>query len=242
MRGEYVDLHCHYLPGIDDGVKTLVDGVALCRGLHELGYARVVATPHIRTALFPNHKSGLQRAMAQFQAETDGLPAMPALGLGAEHFFDDVFWRLFRNGETVPYPGGHAALVELPRRALPVGLDRRLFEMRVQGLRPVLAHPERYHSFFSTSERLEPLQRAGVLPLLDLMSLVGRYGRRPRRTAERMLAEGVYYAACSDCHKPSDVDLVHDSIARLEGLIGVEVANELLSENPKRILEGRVER
>lgn len=240
MRGEYVDLHCHYLPGIDDGVKTLADGVALCRGLRELGYARVVATPHIRTALFPNHKPGLERAMGLFEAETEELAEMPALGLGAEHFFDDEFWRLFRNGETVPYPGGHAALVELPRRTLPVGLDRCLFEMRVQGLRPVLAHPERYHPFFSSSERLEPLRRAGVLPLLDLMSLVGRYGRRPRKAAERLLEEGVYYAACSDCHKPSDVDLVQKAIARLERLVGVEVANQLLSENPKRILEGRV--
>ena len=125
--------------------------------------------------------------MAVFEREAGGLPRMPALGLGAEHFFDDVFWRLFQNGEVVPYPGGHAALIELPGRSLPVGIDRYLFEMRIRGLRPVLAHPERYQLCFSHSTHLQPLQRAGVLPLLDLMSLVGRYGRRPKRTRRECL-------------------------------------------------------
>ena len=62
MNTGYVDLHCHYLPGIDDGVRTFEEGVALCRGLRDIGYRRVVATPHIRTAMFPNTKAGLRAA------------------------------------------------------------------------------------------------------------------------------------------------------------------------------------
>jgi protein-tyrosine phosphatase len=73
------------------------------------------------------------------------------------------------------------------------------------------------------------------------MSLVGRYGSRPRRAAERMLEEGVYYAACSDSHRPSDVDIVAEAIKRLERLVGKEEAGELLGENPRKILEGTVD-
>jgi protein-tyrosine phosphatase len=236
--GGYVDLHCHYLPGIDDGVRTLEEGVALCQGLHRLGYARVVATPHIRTAMFENRRPGLEAAFEAFERATEGAAAMPETGLGAEHYFDDVFWDLFVRGQAVPYPGGKAALVELPVDAIPLRLAHHLFEMRVRGVRPVLAHPERYSAFFRSSDALEPLLEVGALPLLDMMALTGRYGRRPTHAAERMLEEGLYYAACSDAHRPADVATVAEALDRLVALVGEAQAQALLSEHPRRILEG----
>ena len=237
----FVDLHSHYLPGIDDGVRRLEDGVALVRGLKGIGFDTVMATPHIRTAMFPNRKGGVEEAHAAFREAVAGEEGLPELGLGAEHFFDDVFWGLFQAGEAVPYPGGKAALVELPPERLPLRLEHCFFEMHVKGVRPVLAHPERYRPFFKRTDDLDPLLDAGALPLLDLMSLVGRYGRRPRKAAERMLEEGVYYAACSDAHKPEDVELVRDAIAKLRKRVGDEEAEELLGENPRRILAGTAE-
>lgn len=237
----YVDLHCHYLPAIDDGVKTLEDGVALARGLRSIGYDTVVATPHIRTAMFENRKSGLEHAFSEFSAQAADLEGMPKLGLGAEHHFDDIVWGLFQNDEAVTYPGGAAALVEFPERAIPMGVTERFFRMMVKGIRPVIAHPERYQPFFKKSDDIDPLLDGGALPLLDLMSLTGKYGRRPKKAAERMVDEGVYYAACSDSHRPKDVDQVAAAIDRLRALVGDEETFELLAENPRRILEGRVE-
>jgi protein-tyrosine phosphatase len=237
----YVDLHCHYLPGIDDGVRTLEEGVALCQGLHGLGYARVVATPHIRTAMYDNRKPGLEAAYARFRDATAATHGMPHTGLGAEHYFDDVFWDLFVRGEAVPYPGGKAALVEFPSEGFPARVDHRLFEMQVRGVRPVIAHPERYPTLFRRTDPLDPLLDVGGLPLLDVMSLAGRYGRRPRKAAERMLEEGVYFAACSDAHRPTDVDTVAEALDRLRSLVGDSEAETLLSDHPRRILEGRVE-
>jgi protein-tyrosine phosphatase len=237
----YVDLHCHYLPALDDGVRTLDEGVALCQGLHKLGYRRVVATPHIRTAMFDNRKAGLESALAQFREDTAGTGGMPETGLGAEHYFDDVFWDLFMRGMAVPYPGGKAALVEFPNEGLPLRVDHRFFEMQVRGVRPVIAHPERYPFMFSRSDALDPLLNVGALPLLDVMSLTGRYGRRPRKAAERMLDEGVYFAACSDAHRPADVETVAEGIARLRSLVGDTEAGELLGDHPQRILDGNVD-
>ncbi|MEM9074301.1 MAG: CpsB/CapC family capsule biosynthesis tyrosine phosphatase [Myxococcota bacterium] len=234
----FVDLHSHYLPGIDDGVRTLEDGIALCQGLRGIGFGTVMATPHIRTAMFENRKAGVEHAHARFCEAAAGAANMPALGLGAEHFFDDVFWTLFQRGEAVPYPGGKAALVELPRERIPMRLEHCFFEMRVRGVRPILAHPERYRPLFRKSTELEPLRRAGAIPLLDLMSLAGKYGRRPRKAAERLLAEGAYYAACSDAHKPSDVPIVAEGIALLRKRIGDGPAEAFLSTHPQRILDG----
>jgi protein-tyrosine phosphatase len=237
----YVDLHCHYLPAIDDGVRTIEDGVRLVTGLHRLGWEKVVATPHIRTAMFDNRKPGLTAAYESFARLTSDVPGMPETGLGAEHFFDDVFWGLFGAGEAVPYPGGKAALVELPTENIPLRLEESFFRMQVKGVRPVLAHPERYRPLWRSLDAIDPILEVGAVALLDLMSLVGRYGEQPQRTAERMLEEGVYYAACTDCHKPGDVEIVARADERLQEMVGADEAYELLGENPRHILEGTVD-
>ena len=120
-------------------------------------------------------------------------------------------------------------------------MEQRFFQMNVRGVRPVLAHPERYVPLFRKTDPIERMLDMGVLPLMDVMSLVGRYGRKPRKAAERMLDEGVYYAVCSDSHRPADVEVVEKAIARLHELVGPEEAYELLAENPRRILEGTAE-
>ncbi|HEY8432229.1 MAG TPA: CpsB/CapC family capsule biosynthesis tyrosine phosphatase [Sandaracinaceae bacterium] len=237
----YVDLHCHYLPGIDDGVRTMDEGLALLGGLADLGYATVIATPHIRTAMFDNRRPGLVRAYDELVEIARGVPGLPTTGLAAEHYCDDVFWQLFLSGEAVPYPGGKAALVELHYEVWPVRLEERFFEMQVRGVRPVLAHPERYAALFRSTDALDPMLEVGTVALLDLMSLVGRYGRASRRAAERMLEEGVYYAACTDAHRPGDVEIVAEAIERLREIVGDDEAHELLAENPRRILRGEVD-
>lgn len=234
----FVDLHSHYVPAIDDGVKTYEDGVALCQALAAIGYSDVVATPHIRTAMYENRRQGIQEAHAAFVARSASEPGMPALGVASEHFFDDVFWDLFERGEILPYPGGRAALVELPAQTMPRHLDKAFFRMAVKGVRVVLAHPERYAQLFRKTDALDPLLDVGVLPQLDLMSLTGKYGSEPKRAAERMLEEGIYFLASSDAHKPADVPVVADAIARLKRAVGDQEALVLLSEHPRSILDG----
>ena len=242
MKG-YIDLHCHYVPAIDDGVRTAADGVALLAGLHRIGYDVVVATPHIRTAMFENRGPGLRAAFGGLLVSPEFAGAagkLPKTGLAAEHWCDEVFWELFTAGESMPYPGGFAALVEFPPAHIP-HVEQRFFAMQRKGVTPVLAHPERYTPLFHKSDAIERMLDMGVLPLLDLMSLTGKYGSASKKAAERMLEEGVYYAACSDSHKPQDVDVVADGIARLERLVGTEEAHELLAEGPRNILEGTID-
>ncbi|MBO6937145.1 MAG: protein tyrosine phosphatase [Deltaproteobacteria bacterium] len=237
----YVDLHSHYVPAVDDGVRSHEEGVSLCRGLAEAGFSMVVATPHIRTAMFENRRDPLGEAHRAFCAEAEGLPGMPVLGLGAEHYFDDVFWRLFEQGEALPYPGGKSALVELPRERLPHGLAQAFFRMKVAGVHPVLAHPERYRPFFESTDAMDPLLDVGALPLLDVMALTGKYGKAPQKAAERMLDEGVYYAACSDAHRPADALVVAEAIDLLEKRVGTEEKDFLLHHGPRDILAGTIE-
>lgn len=237
----YVDLHVHYIPGVDDGVRDASDALALLRGLRRVGFERCVATPHIRAGMFPNDRKPLEDAFAGFVAEHGGEAGIPMLGLGAEHFVDETFLDRLRDDRALPYPGGRAILIELPPSAFPVGLGDLCFRVRTRGLVPVLAHPERYAPLYDSTVPLDALLDLGVAPLLDLMSLVGRYGRAPQRAAERMLDEGAYVAACSDAHAPADIDRVEAAIGVLVRRVGRDEAQSLLSDAPRAILDGTLD-
>lgn len=233
----FVDLHLHYVPGIDDGVRTVDEAKRMLEGLRALGYVRCVATPHIRSGMFDNRKAGLEKGFREVSEQLAGAD-IPELGLASEHFFDDVFWQLFEQREVLPYPGDSAILVELHPDRWPRGLTDRFFKMQLRGLRPVIAHPERYSPLADDTTPLDALLDAGAMTQLDLMSLVGRYGDRPRRVAERMLEEGAYDIACSDAHRPEDIDHVARAIDRLRVLIGNDEANALMATNPAGVLDG----
>jgi protein-tyrosine phosphatase len=241
VRG-YVDLHCHWVAAIDDGAKTADDGVTMLRRLREVGFDDVVATPHMRPGMFDNDRGRIERAFAEMQQFLSGEGNLPAVHLASEHFFDDVvFGRLVR-GEALPYrrtgPKPAPVLVEFGTGAFPVRAQHRFFDLRRAGLQPVLAHPERYDPVWKDDGCLDPLLDAGAHLLLDVCALVGKYGRAPQRAAEKLLEDDAYEAACSDAHRPADVDVVAAAIDRLSELVGSEEATRLLRDGPRGILRG----
>lgn len=242
MHG-YIDLHCHPLPGVDDGVKSAAEGVALLAGLARAGFSRVVATPHIRSGVWDNRRSTLERARASLMddlaaARARGI-ALPELDLAAEHMFDDVAWELFMRGEAMPYPGSRAALVEFPYESLPLRVELRLWRLKKSGITPVLAHPERCAPLQRSRDRLEELIGAGARPLLDVMSLIGAYGRSAQAAAEWMLRGNYYAAACSDAHKPSDAEGVAEALTLLARSAGQDKLRALLISGPQELIVGK---
>ena len=234
----FIDLHLHYLPGVDDGVTTLEDTLKVCRGLKSLGYGRLVTTPHIRSGMFENRRAGLQEAFALLCAEVGDDATLPQLDLSAEHHCDGLFLDLLEAGELLPYPGGHAILVEFPNEALPVAFDRLAFRIARKGFKPIIAHPERYVPLFKRTDPVDHLLDQEVGLQLDLMSLVGKYGRSARKAAERMLEEGAYTIAATDTHRVEDLARVGQALELLYKLAGDEEAEVLLAENPRRLLAG----
>ncbi len=238
MRG-YVDLHCHWVAAIDDGARSPAEGIAMLHGLGAAGFDVVVATPHMRPGLFNNEKAGLELAYAAMQPLlASAAESLPTVYLASEHFFDDVVFSRLLRGEALPYPGGKSVLVEFGPAAFPIRAQHRFFDLRRAGLCPVLAHPERYQPVWTDDGCLDPLLDAGAMLLLDVAALVGKYGRAPQRAAEKLLDEQAYEAACSDAHKPRDIDEVVRAIDRLESLVGAKEAKRLLADGPRAILSG----
>jgi protein-tyrosine phosphatase len=161
-----------------------------------------------------------------------------ALSLAAENMWDGVFYERSRDGTIPAYDGGPAFLVELPiGPALPVGLFERLFELRLQGRLPVLAHPERYEALWNDDDAVERVRESCAL-VVDLGAVAGYHGRKPSKTARRLLLDGVAHAAASDAHSPSDVRVAAEGIAWIRKQLGEAAATALLADNPRRILCG----
>ncbi len=234
----FVDLHCHYVPGIDDGASSTADGVAMLRGLGELGFACVLATPHTRPGMFDNTRATIRDAFEQFKSSLPEGEALPKLELSSEHYFDDIVFQRLLAGDGLPYPGGHAVLLEFYQVDFPPMVQHRLGDLRGRGLLPVIAHPERYQCLWRSADILERLVDSGSAALLDVAALVGKYGRQPQKCAEELLERGLYHAACSDAHRPSDIEHVARGIERLRELYGDDEVTFMLREGPESLLAG----
>ena len=168
MSRGYIDLHAHWVPGIDDGVPTAAEGRELLRGLAAIGFDRAVATPHMRPGMFDNARAVIEGAFARFVAGCEGVDGLPRLDVACEHYLDDTVYQRLLAGHGVPLPGGQAVLVELHAEIFPVRLADRVIDLRRRKLRPVLAHPERYAAVADKPSILDPSLEAGVALQLDV--------------------------------------------------------------------------
>ena len=245
MRG-FVDLHCHWIAGIDDGVRAPDDGVELLRRLKKCGFDLVIATPHMRPGMFDNDKRMLLESFAAMQPRVAAAPDLPDVHLASEHYFDDVVYGRLVKGEGLPYPvlgragadrpAKRGVLIELNPRGFPAHLAHRFFDLGRAGMIPVLAHPERYEPVWKDDACLEPLMDAGARLLLDVCSLIGKYGRASQKAAEKLLDEEAYEAACSDSHRPDDADATAKALAVLEKRVGRAETERLFRDAPREIL------
>jgi protein-tyrosine phosphatase len=194
----------------------------------------------MRVGMFDNRREDLLAAFETMKPELAGEPALPAVDISSEHYFDDTVFQRLLSGQALPYPGGRAALVEFYGIDFPAVVVERLYDLVRHGILPVVAHPERYRCLWGSPEILERLVDAGIGALLDSAALVGKYGREPQRCAETLLERGLYHAACSDAHRTADVADVARSIARIETLYGEDEVDFLFRTGPLALLEGRL--
>ena len=237
---ETVDLHCHWLPGIDDGPRDIEDSVAILRCLRAVGMTRVVATPHMRPGLYDNTRPQILAAFERTVPQLKRHSALPAVSVSSEHYFDELVYQRLVAGEGLPLPGGRAVLIEFAGSASPAGLDHRLADLRRCGLLPVIAHPERYQWLWDRPEVLERLIDDGAACVLNAAALVGGNGRRVQNCAEDFLDRGLYHATCSDAHEPEDVTAFADGLAHIESDFGPDEVEFLLRGGPARLLAGRL--
>ena len=235
----YVDLHSHFLPGLDDGADDLPTCLSMVRALSEMGFSDLCATPHQFAGRFQAPLDEVRLTFDQVSPEIAKLLPEVRLLLGAENYWDDILGTRLRQGNPPCYDGGKAFLFEISPMVLPPRLEAALFDIRVSGLLPVLAHPERYWAVQRDPAVAEGLSRQAAL-LVDLAALSGTGDRAEVKTARRLVEEGLAHAAASDMHAPEDGRSVASGLAWIEKRLGGEVVTRLLRDNPRRILVGEL--
>lgn len=194
LRG-WTDWHSHILPGVDDGIQTTDDALAMLRWYVEQGVREVWLTPHVMED-YPNTPADLRVRFAALQQSWDG-PV--TLHLAAEHMLDALFEQRLATGDVLPIgPEQDRLLVETSCYNAPMNFETLLEKIKKQGLRPLLAHPERY--VYMNDAVYRRLHDAGVEFQLNVPSVCGSYGPVPAHKARALLKAGFYTHTGSDLH------------------------------------------
>lgn len=205
----FTDWHSHILPGVDDGVQTMDEALEILRLYEELGIKSVWLTPHIMEDM-PNTTAHLRERFAEFQAAYTGNMQMH---LAAENMLDNLFEERLESNDLLPLgKNGDHLLVETSFFRPPMGLENILHRIKAKGYHPVLAHPERYAYMEIPDYR--HLKEMGVKFQLNLLSLMGRYGRNVQKKAEQLLKYTMYDMAGSDLHASVQCELLQKSATR----------------------------
>ena len=235
----FVDLHAHHLPGIDDGSKDPQMSMEMVNAVAALGFTTLSVTPHQRSGVYLPSRAAIDTAYADLRASVAAAFPQLTLELAAENYWDEVLAERLGAGGPPSYGNGPAFLFELPPPMMPPRLDERLFELRVAGRLPVMAHPERYVAIQKDPGKAEELGRSAAL-VVDLGAIDGAHGRVEMKTARRLLEEGLVHAAATDIHSPNDQRAIAAGLAWIKKRLGDAALQRLLDENPRRILVGEL--
>lgn len=195
----HTDLHSHLIPGIDDGSKTLEDSIMLIREMWNLGYRKLITTPHIMNDYYKNTPEIIMSGLATLRAELNRLEIKMEVEAAAEYMLDDGFMDKFKNGDLLTF-GNNFILVELSYIAEPPNLDSIFFELQTNGYQVVLAHPERYNYWHHDFSKYQNLYDRNIYLQMNINSLTGWYSNESKVVAEKLLEHKLISFLGSDLH------------------------------------------
>lgn len=235
-----IDLHCHMLPGIDDGAPDLATALAMARVAVEDGIRTVACTPHIYPGLYENDAAGIRRAITSFQHELDQAGIALKLVEGADvHLTPDLLEGL--RADRIPRLNqSRYLLLEPPHHVAPPRFEEQVFKLLANGYVPLITHPERLTWIEDHYEIFLRLARGGAWLQITAGALCGRFGKRPRYWSQRLLDEGPVHIIASDAHS---VHRRPPRMAEAEALaarqVGAAQASAMVRERPAAVLENR---
>jgi protein-tyrosine phosphatase len=206
-----VDMHSHLLPGIDDGAVDLEDSIQLILHLKELGYQKFITTPHIFWDMYRNTPEIIADKLAILKEELTNRGIEAEIEAAAEYYCDEHFEKQIEDQKLLTFGNKKYVLFEISFAAENVNLGRAIFNMRLAGYTPVLAHPERYDFWHRDFSRYESMLDKDVLLQLNINSLTGQYGPDTKRISERLIDRGMISFIGTDCHHMGHIQLTNTS-------------------------------
>ena len=235
------DLHCHLLPGIDDGPATLEQSILLAKKSVECGITHVVCTPHIHFGVYDNTKSDIQSSVEFLKMNLKAERIPLNIAAAAEIRLCAQLPLLLKSGEVPLYgnvDGRSVVLLEFPSNSIPYGSIQLVDWMLANGYLPMIAHPERNLAFIDDVALLKPFLDRNCLIQVTAGSVEGKFGVKPKRLVDKLILEDRVDVMASDAHNlqyrpPCMLDAV-DEVTRVKGSI---YAMKLVFDNPLKITE-----
>lgn len=234
-----IDLHCHLLPGIDDGPQTMEESLELAALAVRNGITHAIATPHIHPGRWNNDRFLIARLCNRLRLRLAyaGIPL--ALGMAAEVRIDSelIHWL---EQDKIPFlgqfRGKRALLLELPHSHIPLGTENLIAWLQQRNIQPVLAHPERNKDVIRRLDSILPLVRRGCLLQITAGSITGQFGKPAQRRARQLLEIDAVYAIATDAHnsrhRPPILAQGRDAAAQI---VGPERAHQLVTVHPMQL-------
>jgi protein-tyrosine phosphatase len=232
-----VDLHCHILPGIDDGPDSMEESLAMAECAIADGITHVVATPHSSNEYFFDF-SVVRKLRDELQAR---LADRLTLATGCDlHLNPENLIALREDAPRFCINQQNYLLVEFNEFSIPPSMDQALHQLQLAGLRPIITHPERNAVLRAQADRLKKWVHLGCFIQVTANALTSTFGAGPRKDALRWIAEGIVHFVASDAHntksRPLRLRPAYDLVA---AEFGVEKAEALFHDNPLAAFEGR---
>lgn len=211
IPSNYIDIHSHLLPGIDDGAVAIEDTQNLIKGLEEIGFRKFITTPHIMSDVWKNTSVGINEKLSTTIRELTLPDINTRLKAAAEYMIDAEFRELFKKERLLTLKENYV-LVEMSYLSPPIQLYDILYELQIAGYQPVLAHPERYNFYHQSMDEYKKLKHVGCLFQLNMLSATGYYGEHVAKLSNSLLKEGLIDFVGSDVHHTRHLEALHKKI------------------------------
>ncbi len=193
------DMHSHLVPGIDDGSKSLEDSVSLVNSLYQLGFKKLITTPHIMSDYYKNTPAVIMEGLEHVRQAVSKENIPVVLEAAAEYYLDDGFVKKLDSERLMTFGDNHL-LFEISYINCPDNINEVIFRMQVLGYKPIMAHPERYPFWYNEFDQYKHFRDNGVLLQVNINSICGYYGSEARKIAEKLIDQNMVDLIGTDTH------------------------------------------
>lgn len=222
-----VDLHSHLIPGLDDGAKSMDESMNLLKGMVDLGYKKIITTPHVMIDAYKNNPEIIRKGLNDLRDEATREGIVIDIDAAAEYYLDDGFNDILEKGDVLTVKGNYL-LFETSYFAKPIGLEEMIFAIASAGYKPLMAHPERYRYIKDPLQEYSRFKELGVFFQVNLNSFGGHYGKDAKEKAEFLNSHGLIDFLGSDVHHMKQVNTLSD-IFLLETYRNIFENNKILN-------------
>lgn len=226
----HTDIHSHLIPGIDDGIQSIEQGIEILREMEALGYKKVITSPHTMWGTYNNTPENILSGLKSMQLAVEKERLGIQIEAATEYYLDEHFMAKVHSGEELLTFGKNYVLVETGFINDPPELKEASFHLSMKGYKMVYAHPERYLYLLEKPQLIEELLDRDIIFQLNAVSLTGCYSKPVQKLAERLIDMKAIKLVGTDCHNMGHIELLKDATTTKywKKLLDLELLNNQL--------------